>query len=1040
VSVRNGTTKQHVRYGVRTSFSTARLTAYCALFCIVSGSFALPTARAGDPTLKWRTLKTAHFYIHYYKKERAVARRVAVICERVHRLLTPLMKWHPRRRTHVVLTDDTDSANGLAQVIPRSVVRLYVTAPADMETLNDYDDWLYFLFMHEYTHILHLNTRGGLADVINIIFGLGRGIMYAPNHVQPRWFIEGMAVLNESMRTTGGRIRSSLYNMILRAAVLENKPFSLAELSSSTIRYPHGRAQYLYGAFFIHYIYQKYGMRSLVNISHDYGDEPLPFGLNKVARRHLKGKGYLALYKEWLKRLKRRFAATTRLVKKRGLRHGKKITRTGETAFYPQFHPRGDKVVFMESDGHWEQAFKLIPARGGKKKKLTRVESGGASSWTPDGKSLVFSQMEIHKAVYAYSDLFRWDLAEKRIVRLTRGLRAREPDVSPDGRRIVFTVNRLGRRCLAVMPLDRGSDISPITRNTPRNRRGMKTIWCGSRKQDQAFTPKWSPDGKRIVFSAWTHGGYRDLYLFDTTTQKVRRLTHDRALDTNPHWSPNGRWIYFASDRTEIYNIYARDLKTRQTYQVTNVLTGAFHPAISPDGKTLVYVGFCCDGYDLYSMKLDPENFLRAPISLPTRRRAPERGSDRTHKTKTPDRQTNHNDAGNKQNEDKGNATNKPLTAKTVILSDEKYNPLWTLAPETWWATLEDSTVTLTLNGQDVVGHHYWSATGAYNYDSEGGNMGIAYSYNRLWPSISGGVYYSDSKRTDWKINGENHSFRAYDVSFNIGTNLPLLRSYRWGYGSFLLRYRFEKWDGRTEVSAPIDPAAPLPEKPEFGRLSGLALSWSYAKTRAYTYSVSPEKGRSIGLTVTINSEQLGSDYETAGLSWRWTEYLPMPWLRHHVLALRYAGGMSWGHPRFRPLYSIGGFGQQDLVRALIDQTMVVGASLRGYDPTVAVGDHYHLVNAEYRFPICWVNWAPWTVPLFFRRLWGTVFVDWGDAFFDEFKPKMLKDFRWGSGAELLLQLYIGYYQAMTLRLGYAYGFNEGGGHRYYLFFGVPLS
>ena len=35
-----------------------------------------------------------------------------------------------------------------------------------------------------------------------------------------------------------------------------------------------------------------------------------------------------------------------------------------------------------------------------------------------------------------------------------------------------------------------------------------------------------------------------------------------------------------------------------------------------------------------------------------------------------------------------------------------------------------------------------------------------------------------------------------------------------------------------------------------------------------------------------------------------------------------------------------------------------LGASLRGYDPAVVYGEQYHLINLEYRFPICWLNWA----------------------------------------------------------------------------------
>jgi Tol biopolymer transport system component len=64
---------------------------------------------------------------------------------------------------------------------------------------------------------------------------------------------------------------------------------------------------------------------------------------------------------------------------------------------------------------------------------------------------------------------------------------------------------------------------------------------------------------------------------------------HDRAIDGGAAWSPDGKVIYFASDRTGIFNLYAYELATKKISQVTNVLGGAFTPAPSPDGKALVF-------------------------------------------------------------------------------------------------------------------------------------------------------------------------------------------------------------------------------------------------------------------------------------------------------------------------------------------------------------------------------------------------------------------------------------------------------------------
>src|SRR5262249_48885664 len=115
-----------------------------------------------------------------------------------------------------------------------------------------------------------------------------------------------------------------------------------------------------------------------------------------------------------------------------------------------------------------------------------------------------------------------------------------------------------------------------------------------------------------VVYSAWTAGGYRDVRLVDVATGTFVDVTHDRALDVDPIFSPDDRTIYFSSDRTGIFNIHAYDVATAGLKQVTNLRTGAFMPAGDARGATLVSVGYTKDGYALFPMPLDRARFLDA--------------------------------------------------------------------------------------------------------------------------------------------------------------------------------------------------------------------------------------------------------------------------------------------------------------------------------------------------------------------------------------------------------------------------------------------
>src|SRR5262249_18945919 len=151
-----------VRHFVRPrAFGRARFPAVIAVMMVAS------LAHAGDPAQVWRTIETEHFHIHFYTLpngggEEKVAQRVAPVAEDARKKLLPYLGPGLKRKTHMVVTDTTDDYNGFAGVYPYPSITILATSPDDRAELNDYDEWLQGLVMHEYTHILHTGTIGGV--------------------------------------------------------------------------------------------------------------------------------------------------------------------------------------------------------------------------------------------------------------------------------------------------------------------------------------------------------------------------------------------------------------------------------------------------------------------------------------------------------------------------------------------------------------------------------------------------------------------------------------------------------------------------------------------------------------------------------------------------------------------------------------------------------------------------------------------------------------------------------------------------------------
>ncbi len=107
--------------------------------------------------------------------------------------------------------------------------------------------------------------------------------------------------------------------------------------------------------------------------------------------------------------------------------------------------------------------------------------------------------------------------------------------------------------------------------------------------RERANNPDVSPDGRFIVYQD-TAGKQEDLFIMGVDGQESRRLTNDVFRDRHPRWSPDGKKILFYSNRAGRYDLWTIDAASGALEQLTHtkgpsVLYGAW----SPDGKQVLY-------------------------------------------------------------------------------------------------------------------------------------------------------------------------------------------------------------------------------------------------------------------------------------------------------------------------------------------------------------------------------------------------------------------------------------------------------------------
>ncbi|MFK7985892.1 MAG: BamA/TamA family outer membrane protein [Sandaracinaceae bacterium] len=940
-------------------------------------------AQVRDPDLTWRTIDSPHFTIHYHIPLGVLARRVLAVAERANGVVSDVMGYEAGRRTHIVLTDNTDSANGSAIALPFNQIRLFASAPSAMSPLGDYDDWLNLLTTHEHTHIVHLDQWSGISSFINVLLGK----VYAPNHVQPRWILEGVATWQESQRTSGGRLRSTMFDMYLRMDALEDRFFEIDQMTHIADRWPHGNVWYLYGSQFIQYVADRYGREAIARFAREYGDSTLPFAINSVASEATGGPNWVELYDDFLSERRTHYEAQRDAVIAGGQVEGERITFHGEVARTPRFDREG-RVLYWRSDARQRnriQRFALDNPEA--QETLARVRGQAGYDIHPSGRMLYYTRVDNHRDIYSFHDIFRQDLESGQVERLTHGMRAREPDISSDGRRVVFTTNEAGTTQLRIADV---RDIEGTARSLVENARF-----------EQVFNPRFSPDGRTVAFSRWQHGGYRDIQLVDVESGRVDAITHDRAQDQTVAWAPDGRSLYFSSDRTGIANIYRYVLRSGRLEQVTNVVSGAYQPALSADGEQMVYVGYTSYGFDLFHLDLSEVSSRPAPSYID--RRPPALDDD---------------DLFNGPSRD--------------------YQPLETLWPRSYLLDLANdgfgAALGLTVSGEDLAGFHRWSARVTHGFIRANTNVDLGYSYNRQPLGIGASFFRRISPRGGYRVGGEEVTWIEEAVGGELRLNYRLPLSFR--SQTVSASYRAFHLSNAEPFGGRLDPNTPPPDYPELGFRSSLRLAWRYSDVERYLYDISPSDGRSLGFNLQVSDPLIGSDVQTVQLTWFLRQYFRMPWLQHHVLAVSYAGGLAATNQSRRSAFTVGGWPEVSPLDALLSNAILGGNALRGYPAFDRGGDQYHLVQFEYRFPIWRINHGVLTLPVYLNRLHAAVFFDAGDAFFGQLD---IERFRAGVGGQLMLDFTIGYALPFTLRVGYARGLMDGGIDSFYAHMGVPF-
>jgi len=775
---------------VRMTQALTRLLPSLLLVLILQSLILCSRAQALPPGIHWQKIETPHFTIIFDATQYDLAAVYARGAEQAFAAISPVFGLWPEK-TVIILDDSTDIANGAATGFPYPMIIAYPVLPTSLDSVADYGNWGVELITHEYTHILNFEPASGWMTPLRYLFGS----IVRPNILLPRWYSEGMAVDMETRFSAYGRLRSSNYLSIIRAMVEEGtlRGEDVSRINEVSIPdWPGGIRPYLMGALMMDELVRQKGIGILGELNAAYGRR-IPFFINGPVKDRL-GVGYKEILDQAYRRAETVVQRQLAAIKAFPTQHETALPQDGFFNHSPIFSPDGQRFAYIGRVHNADSVLHVLSratATGqtppDKKNRIGKGSMVTRLSWFPDSKRLVRDGVETFDRDYERSDLWIHDVIGNESKQLTRGLRAHEPVVSPDGQAIVYVQLTPGGTALAVV---RADGTSPTHLYVPPI-------------QTRIARPEFLKDGE-IIFSERSDKGEEVLRVL-----KVRKSADGLlAADGGPHtvlteYKPahyprmTKEGLLFVSDRSGVANLYLADPKLKKVRAVTNsttrIMTGEFDPLTG----------------DLYYSKLvakGPQIFRSARASwekVPAKPPQVEPLIDPPWPEFRP-------------------------AGADVKIERQDYSPWWYLLPRYWMPYIYTSStltyVSASTSAADPTGRHSYG-------------LQVAYDTATTSPSFFG-AYTNYTTPVSVTLSGIN----SYDFVYSLGrqrqysdANLAL-GFYLWGLSN--------KWKGSIGWDASEMAISGLSSL----KRSGPEIEISYTNAKQRGFEISPETGGAIAV------------------------------------------------------------------------------------------------------------------------------------------------------------------------------------------------
>lgn len=496
---------------------SAALIALTAFALLPDRAFAFGKNKIVYDNFEWNIYHSTHFDVYFYEEERESLQKVVSFAESAYDDLARKFNFQISKKIPLIYYathSDFEQTNVILMFIPEGIgafaepAKNRMVLPVDMP-----DEKLLQLITHELTHIFEYE----------ILFQgrLGKELTSRP----PTWLMEGLASFMAQDEDSKDR-------MVLRDAVVNDQIPSITRGVTGYFAYRFGHAVF-------QFMVDQWGWEGLRDFIYEYRNT-LGGQIDRPLKRafDLTPDEFDTRFRIWLRR---QYLPVL-------------VTRGEPMEYGDRFHVEG-----------FSQEVSPAPAPSG--------DLLAAMATVAEDLDIVLFNVPERKLMRnltdGYSDEYEYIIAQS----LTTGpVMGRDVAFSPTGDQIAFFVKKEKGRNLMVMNALSGELMKSVSMDV-----------------EQQLNPTFSPDGRSVVFHGFS-GNQADLFLYEMDTERVSNLTNDSFFDAAPVYSSDGRWIYYSSVVDGYAKIFRLDVTNpERRFQLTTGSWNDIDVYPSPDGKRLFF-------------------------------------------------------------------------------------------------------------------------------------------------------------------------------------------------------------------------------------------------------------------------------------------------------------------------------------------------------------------------------------------------------------------------------------------------------------------